>query len=435
MEPHIQSRGRNLLDAHQIARSGQVFHKGMDHWVRLAQPVISMINTLQFVCPGCGSPKLSDAVVIPDQPVILNYRFDSPKASAEVPLRNVELRQCWDCGLVFNAAFEDGIVPYDTAYENRQSHSDAFAKHTRQVAKMIGAMMESECPRILELGCGKGQFLRQLVGFCQGQGVGYDTSYEGPDVDTNLMFKAEYLSASDVPGEFDAVVCRHVVEHVPQIRAFLGELAAIAKTCGNPSVFIETPRLEWILEHKSSWDIFYEHCNYFTEEALRGLCRMAGFLVLGQYPVFSRQYQLLVLALDPTKIPGSQPLDSGNSTKSEPIYRIEAIHSSSISKLAALIEAQRNGGRWAIWGAGAKGVCLANRLPNEHLARLIDTNPAKQGFHVPGTHIPIQAPSASSIKDLQLIIIANPSYEMEIRAELENYEYNGHVLVLSESLL
>jgi ubiquinone/menaquinone biosynthesis C-methylase UbiE len=196
------------------------------------------------LCTGCGSANLSNPVVIENQPVILNYRFDSPKASAEVPLRTMELRQCWECGLVFNAAFEDGIVPYDKAYENRQSHSAAFAKHTMQVAKMIGAMMESECPRILEVGCGKGQFLRQVVGYCEGEGVGYDTSYEGPDSDSNLIFKAQYLSADAVPGRFDAVVCRHVVEHVPRIGAFLGELAAIARASGNPFVFIETPRLE-----------------------------------------------------------------------------------------------------------------------------------------------------------------------------------------------
>jgi hypothetical protein len=129
---------------------------------------VLMNEPTYIVCSGCASRKLSEAVLIRDQPVILNYRFDSPKASAEVPLRTMELRQCWECGLVFNAAFEDGVVPYDKAYENRQSHSEAFAKHTMQVAKMIGAMMESERPRILEVGCGKGQFLRQVVGYCEG---------------------------------------------------------------------------------------------------------------------------------------------------------------------------------------------------------------------------------------------------------------------------
>jgi hypothetical protein len=259
--------------------------------------------------------------------------------------------------------------------------------------------------------------------------VGYDTSYEGPDSDSSLIFHAEYLSADAVPGHFDAVICRHVIEHVPDIGRFLDELAAIAHACDEPFVFIETPRLEWILQHKSAWDFFYEHCNYFTEPALAGLCARGGFKVLGQYPVFGRQYQLLVLEL---KNPGRR---QAFAPVKDPIRAIQEIHEISLPRLAVLIESERKGRPWAVWGAGAKGVCLANRLPAEHLLRLFDTNPAKQGFHVPGTHIPIVAPSEKKLADIGLVVIANPSYEKEIREDLERFAYKGHVLALSESLL
>jgi hypothetical protein len=160
-----------------------------------------------------------------------------------------------------------------------------------------------------------------------------------------------------------------------------------------------------------------------------------GFLSWANTRFSAASTNELVLACNPAEQSGHPMTASDIPHPTEPIWQIEGIHSSSIFKLASLINARANGGFWAIWGAGAKGVCLANRLPKEHLARLIDTNPAKQGFHVPGTHIPIQAPSRDTISDLQLIVIANPSYESEIRAELANHNYNGHVLVLSESLL
>lgn len=378
-------------------------------------------------CPGCGKAALPSAVTIPRQPVILNYRFISPEEAAAVPLRPIELRECGGCGLVFNAAFEPDIVPYDAAYENRQSHSEAFAAHTTKVAKVIAALLESPQPRIIEVGCGKGQFLRQLVEYVGGEGVGFDTSYEGPPRDGNLVFHTEYLEASGVPGRFDAVVCRHVVEHVPQIGHFLKELAAIARACGEPFVFLETPRLEWILQHKSGWDFFYEHCNYFTESALAGLCVQAGFRVIGQYPVFGRQYQLLVLELSKSGA-ANEPL--GHS-----IEVIQDIHEVSLPRLAHLIEAERQDGSWVIWGAGAKGVCLANRLPAGKLRSLIDTNPAKQGFFVPGTRIPIVVPSRDSLAGISLVVIANPSYEEEIRAALRQFCYHGSILTLEESLI
>lgn len=378
-------------------------------------------------CPGCNAGVLPSVVTIPGQPVILNYRFSSPEEAAAVPLRPIVLCECSECGLVFNAAFEPDLVPYDAAYENRQSHSKAFADHTVKVAKLIAALLESPRPRILEVGCGKGQFLRQLVDYVRGEGVGFDTSYEGASRDGDVVFHTEYLDASGVPGRFDAVVCRHVVEHVPQIGSFLKELAAIARACGEPFVFLETPRLEWILQHRSAWDFFYEHCNYFTEPALARLCVQAGFRVLAQYPVFDRQYQLLALELP-------KP-DGARERSCSAIETIQNIHEVSLSSLARLIETERQDGYWVVWGAGAKGVCLANRLPSGRLRSLIDTNPAKQGFFVPGTSIPIVAPSADSLAGISLVVIANPSYEQEVRATLRKFSYRGRVLTLAESLL
>lgn len=389
-----------------------------------------MISSIH--CPGCGSAALSASLRIEAQPVILNYRFRTAEESAAVPLRPIALTQCGNCGLVFNSAFEEGVVPYDEFYENRQSHSAAFAKHTTQIARIIGAMMESDAPRILEVGCGKGEFLRRVVSFCAGTGEGWDTSYEGPNTVEGVTFHKEYLTPEATQRTFDAVVCRHVVEHVPPIGAFLRDLNAIARAAGQPFVFIETPRLEWILENKSAWDIFYEHCNYFTEPALAALCRNAGFKVLGQYPVFARQYQFLILAVDrdPT-IATREP----SATRPEAIDLLREIQDVVFPKLARLIDDARNGFPWAIWGAGAKGVCLANRLPNASLVRVIDTNTAKQGFFIPGTHIPIVAPSADHFRDLGLVVIANPTYESEIHRDLEVAGFSGKVLVLNESLL
>ena len=47
---------------------------------------------------------------------------------------------------------------------------------------------------------------------------------------------------------------------------------------------------------------------------------------------------------------------------------------------------------WAIWGAGAKSVALANRLRDMQPTFVVDTNPAKQGCIIPATRIPIIAP-------------------------------------------
>lgn len=45
-------------------------------------------------------------------------------------------------------------------------------------------------------------------------------------------------------------------------------------------------------------------------------------------------------------------------------------------------------GHWAIRGAGAKGVTLANHLGDLKPSLVIDSNPGKWGNFIPGTSIP-----------------------------------------------
>jgi len=343
--------------------------------------------------------------------------------AASVPRRPIELRECAECGLVFNAAYGEGHGFYDSGYENRQSHSKAFRRHLTWLSTLIGAYLDTARPRILEVGCGKGQFLQQLAEMTGGEAEGYDTTYEGPNRLGDVTFYKEYLSAERVRGHFDAIICRHVIEHVPTIGSFLASLAKIARAAGDPPVFLETPRLEWILQHKSAWDIFYEHCNYFTEAALAGLCSRYGFKVLAHLPAFARQYQVLILE------PDRADQDSGASV----IHAIAQISQEAVIGLSRVIERESAGGTWAIWGAGAKGACLANRLPPGNLCMIFDTNPAKHGCYVPGTRIPIVAPTHEALASISLVVIMNPAYQDEIREQLGHMGYRGRVLVLDES--
>jgi hypothetical protein len=88
------------------------------------------------------------------------------------------------------------------------------------------------------------------------------------------------------------------------------------------------------------------------------------------------------------------------------------------------------GRSWAIWGAGAKGVTLASRLPVPGLAFVIDSNPAKAGCFLPGSGIPVVSPSDPRIADLALVVIANPMYQAEILGALRLSRFTGTTLVV-----
>ena len=379
-------------------------------------------------CPGCGSTMLSALFRLARQPVVLNYRFRDAEAASRVSRRDVTLAQCRRCGLVFNATFDPAVIPYDENYENRQCFSPAFGKHLETLARDLTARNQLRGGRILEVGCGKGDFLRLLCGVADASGEGYDTSFERSSQPEphGLSFYRRYVGAEDITTPFDAVICRHVVEHVQKIGTFLRDLHAIAVAAGDPVVLVETPRFEWIVDQLSLWDVFYEHCNYFPTVTLAHLCRLAGFRVLRHHAVFNAQYQALELRVAKVRRSPTAPGVS-EQARLDDFARRARRHLDALTAKFVRTSADRG---WAVWGAGAKGVALVNQLRGTRPRCVVDSNPAKQGGVLPGTRIPIVAPNDARLDRLGLIVIANPNYAAEIRSFLYQRSFAGRVLNL-----
>ena len=84
-------------------------------------------------------------------------------------------------------------------------------------------------------------------------------------------------------------------------------------------------------------------------------------------------------------------------------------------------------GRTYIWGAGAKGVTLANILAGAATAveSLIDINPAKQGKFCAGAGIPIEAPGQVIPRlDGADVFVMNPLYFDEIASAVAHVKPN-----------
>lgn len=139
---------------------------------------------------------------------------------------------------------------------------------------------------VLEVGCGTGAVLARLSTLQVGkQFTGIDLVDPSPNLEANgAATEALRFSAYDgevVPfpdGAFDLVYASHVLEHVPDERRFLSELARTSRRF----VYVEVPcELHARTNHRalqSTVDI--GHINFYTPDTFRLVLQTAGLRVL-----------------------------------------------------------------------------------------------------------------------------------------------------------
>ena len=331
-------------------------------------------------------------------PVLQNRVYSSAGAAQSAPRGDMELMQDAGSGLVYNRAFDPALMHYDADYQNEQGCSDVFQGHLDQVMQILRSRFGARS--LIEIGCGKGTFLNHLraAGF---DAIGVDPAYEG---DSPHVVKAPFSAQLGLPPS-EAIVLRHVLEHMKQPLEFLRAIAEA--NGGRGTIYIEVPCFDWIRTHRAWFDIFYEHVNYFRPadfQRMFGQAHEAGHLFGGQY-----QYVVAELASlrDPASCGAAEPVDLRDGFMS------------GIVRCAALAAATP--GPKALWGASSKGVIFAHHLAQAGVTfdMAVDINPVKQNRYMAGTGIPIVSPATAlgRLPEDALVFVMNSNYFDEIVAQ------------------
>ena len=301
-------------------------------------------------------------------PVLQNTTYATAAEARACTTGRVELAQHPATGIVTNMAFDPGLIVYDSRYQNEQAHSEAFRRHLESVAERIAGSMD--CTSVVEVGCGKGRFL-EVLSVREIHAFGFDPAYEGSDprIRKELFGPSTRIRAT-------AVVLRHVLEHIP---APVGFLAGIRDANGGGGmIYIEVPCFDWICEHRTWFDVFYEHVNYFRISDFR---RMFGEIrSIGH--CFAGQYIGVVADLASLRTP---------SREVGPPARVPADFQGSLHRS---ITADEAGEPVAVWGGSSKGVIFSaiRQRMRRPVTHVIDVNPAKQGRHLPVTGLRVLSP-------------------------------------------
>lgn len=349
-------------------------------------------------CLVCGA-SLSNSQII--------FSCDNMPASAQdIPTKeerendhgiSLNLVQCKCCGLVqipgepvhyYKKVIRTGGGSTTMVDLRNQQYSD-FIKQFNLYGK-----------KILEVGCGQGEFLRIWKN--------YDVRAVGIEFDEALVAKArgEGLevykafadnAATELPeAPFDAFVQFNFLEHQPHPNEML---QCIYHNLTEDGVGLVTvPSLEYILQN-GYYELIKDHIAYYSKETLYFLFQKNGFEIVG-YQTVNRDTHAITVRKR-RSYDTSVWQESFKGLKNELLE-----HVNSYSK---------EGKKVAVWGASHQGFTLLSSLGlGNKISYIIDSAPFKQGKYSPTSYVPIVDKHHYFEEPVDSIIIMAPGYTDEI---------------------
>ena len=411
-------------------------------------------------CPNCGAPGMQifhRAKNVPTNScILLETRVDA----LAYPRGDIALGFCSTCGFVSNTSFDPRLTEYSGRYEETQGFSPTFQRFHHDLAERLITRFGLAGKDILEIGCGKGEFLLLLCEGGRNRGVGFDPSYRSerhaPAPGENVRFVQDVYSEKYARTSADFVCCKMTLEHIGATADFIG---MVRRALGDSpaTVFFMVPDTTRIIEDCAFEDIYYEHCSYFSPASLGYLFLSQGFRPMGVDSEFDGQY--LTITAKNTPVTSASPIakeDQRDGLLGDDWLKnvvIPGVSDDSAERFGSSIESfpsaftrkvnywrermtdnERRGRKAVIWGSGSKGVAFLTTLGlGEEIACAVDVNPHRQGFFMPGTGHRIVGPEALRDVRPDAVIVMNPIYRAEIGEQLRRLGLDPELLTVADS--
>jgi len=356
-------------------------------------------------------------------------RLDAPETF--YPLH---VRICSQCLLVQLPAHVSGESIFSD-YLYFSSYSASWVAHAKRYAdEMIERLGLGPGSLVTEVASNDGYLLQHFLA-AGVPVVGVEPAANIAEVarGKGIRTEAEFLGArtgaeiAERHGRADLVAGNNVFAHVPDIVDFAAGLAALVKQDG--LVTLEFPHLLRLIERNQYDTIYHEHYQYLSLLTAGRALDAAGLSVVDVEELTSHGGSLRVHArhaeaagepaarvkalLDVEQAAGLHDLDGHRGFEAK-VFTIKR------ELLSFLLAARADGKRVVGYGAPGKGNTLLNHcgIRSDLLEYTVDRSPHKQGWYLPGTHIPIHEPERIARDRPDYVLVLPWNLRAEITTQL-----------------
>ena len=204
-------------------------------------------------------------------------------------------------------------------------------------------------------------------------------------------------------------------------------------------LFIEVPNIVHSLENNLFFDFYHDHVQYFSLSSLRVLGYNAGWKL--SHEIAGSDEFLRVVFTPCGRISDEQ--ETGWD-----LYEHETYPTTTESIASALNFAQNftgwrddlkkihqsikgNGGRIAVWGAGARGLAVLSglELSEGFFEYAIDSDKNKYGKYLPATYLEVLPPEQLISDPVDCVLVTSYTYFDEICRQLHQFrKYGGKII-------
>lgn len=373
-----------------------------------------MIDLVSATCPVCSHNVAVTFFTAGEHPISTLWWPQSAAEAQSMPKHQHDYVQCSSCTHVWNRSFTYDAIPYQNNPNRMFNKGGSWKGHLADTRDLVLSKLPTN-PTVIDIGCGEGHFVRGLSEQLDGRGrfLGFDPN-GSPESGQGIEFYAEYFNPLSDMAKYqpDAVVIRHVLEHLTHPAALVDQLAWGAQQAGDREswLFVEVPCIDRVMETSRLADFFYEHTSHFTTKSFTRLMERAGTIVkLGHG--YNHEVVYALVRLHASQVNQAQRSASFSQNTSRSCAQIKG-------QIQNLVE---SGQRVAVWGGTGKGAFFINlyNLDAQNFPVVVDSDITKVGTFVPGTGQEIQYRDVLKTSPVDVVIIPTQWRSRDIEAEME----------------